>query len=60
MKSSKNFDTLVEMVAQYYDISVAEIKSESRKKQITQARQMLMFLAKKYFSWTYERIGDYF
>ena len=60
VKSSKNFDTLVEMVAQYYDISVAEIKSESRKKQITQARQMLMFLAKKYFSWTYERIGDYF
>lgn len=59
-KSSKNFSTLVEMVAQYYSISVADLKSDSRKKEITQARQMLMFLAKKYFDWTLEKIGDYF
>lgn len=58
--STKNFETLVEMLAEYYDLAVAEIKSESRKKQIAQARQMLMFLAKKYFGRTYERIWDYF
>ena len=59
-KSTKNFDALVAMVAQYYGISVKELKSESRKKEITNARQILMLLAKKYFNWTLERIGDHF
>lgn len=59
-KWTKNFDLLVDMVAQYYGISVQEMKSESRKKEITNARQILMLLAKKYFSRTLERIGDYF
>lgn len=59
-KSSKNFWTLVEMVAEYYSISIAELKSDSRKKEITQARQILMLLAKKYFNRTLEKIWDYF
>lgn len=56
----QNFGQLVEMVAQYYAISVQDLKSESRKKEITLPRQMLMFFAKKYFRWTLEKIGDYF
>lgn len=59
-KSTKNFTTLVEMVAEYYSISIAELKSESRKKEISTARQILMLLAKKYFNRTLEKIGDYF
>ncbi|EKD25533.1 MAG: hypothetical protein ACD_80C00027G0002 [uncultured bacterium (gcode 4)] len=59
-KGTKNFDLLVDMVAQYYGISVQELKSESRKKEITNARQILMLLAKKYFQRTLERIGDHF
>ncbi|HMS91468.1 MAG TPA: chromosomal replication initiator protein DnaA [Candidatus Absconditabacterales bacterium] len=59
-KGTKNFDLLVDMVAQYYGLSVQELKSESRKKEITNARQLLMLLSKKYFQWTLERIGDYF
>lgn len=59
-KSKKNFDMLVDMVAQYYSISVQDLKSESRKKEITNARQILMLLAKKYFQRTLERIGDHF
>ncbi len=59
-KWTKNFDLLVDMVAQYYWLSVQELKSESRKKEITNARQILMLLAKKYFSRTLERIGDHF
>ncbi len=59
-KWTKNFDLLVDMVAQYYGISVQELKSESRKKEITNARQILMLLAKKYFHRTLERIGDHF
>lgn len=59
-KWTKNYDLLVDMVAQYYWLSVQELKSESRKKEITNARQLLMLMAKKYFSWTLERIGDHF
>ena len=59
-KSQKNFDTIVEMVANYYSISVAELKSDSRKKEITTARQILMHIAKKHFRRTLEKIGMYF
>ncbi|MDR0281871.1 MAG: hypothetical protein LBI53_00660 [Candidatus Peribacteria bacterium] len=48
------------MVGNYYGISVAELKSDSRKKEITTARQILMLIAKKYFKRTLERIGEYF
>ncbi len=55
-KSTKSFDTIVEMVANYYSISVAELKSDSRKKEITTARQILMLIAKKHFRRTLEKI----
>lgn len=59
-KSTKNFDTLVEIVAEYYNIAIADLKSDSRKKEITTARQLLMYIAKQHFNWTLEKIGDYF
>ncbi len=59
-KSQKSFDTIVELVANYYSISVAEIKSDSRKKEITTARQILMLIAKKHFRRTLEKIWMYF
>ncbi|MFZ2719074.1 MAG: chromosomal replication initiator protein DnaA [Candidatus Absconditicoccaceae bacterium] len=58
-KNVQNFGKLVEMVAQYYNISVNDIKSDSRRKEITVARQILMIIAKKYFNRTLEKIGDY-
>lgn len=57
---SQNFGQLVEMVASYYSVSVADLKSETRTKEVTVPRQMLMYLAKKHFHWTFEKIGDYF
>ena len=59
-KSTKNFDSLVEIVAEYYNIAIADLKSDSRKKEITTARQLLMYIAKQHFNWTLEKIGDYF
>ena len=59
-KSQRNFDTIVEMIANYYSISVAELKSDSRKKEITTARQILMLIAKKHFKRTLEKIWMYF
>ncbi len=55
-----SFSKLVEFVAKYYDISISDLKSSKRTKEITQARQMLMVIAKNYFQWTLEKIWDYF
>lgn len=59
-KSTQNFGNIVDMVAQYYNISVSDLKSDSRRKEITGSRQVLMLLAKRYFGWTLEKIWDYF
>ncbi|HCY21385.1 TPA: hypothetical protein DIC40_06110 [Patescibacteria group bacterium] len=48
------------MVSSYYSIGVADLKSETRTKEVTVPRQILMYLAKKHFHWTFEKIGDYF
>jgi len=59
-KSTQNFANLVDMVAQYYNISIADLKSDARRKEITEARQLLMVLAKEKFDWTLTKIGEYF
>lgn len=59
-KSDSSFDNIVQMVADYYGLSVAELKSEGRKKEITTARQILMYIAKQHFKRTLEKTSDYF
>lgn len=59
-KSAQNFGKIVEMAAQYYGLSVSDLKSDSRKQEITIARQLLMLIAKKYYGWTLEKVWDYF
>lgn len=59
-RSSGAFGKIVEKAANYYNIAVNDVRGDSRKKEISQCRQMLMFIAKKYFDWTLEKIGDYF
>lgn len=48
------------MVAQYYAIGVSDIKGDGRKKDISNARQILMYLAKKHLGRTLEKIGMFF
>jgi len=55
-----NFTDIVSKVADYYQLTPNDIKSESRKKEVSQARQILMLIAKKEFNRTLERIGTYF
>lgn len=50
----------MEYVAAYYNLSVADLKSDKRSKDISQARQMLMLIAKAKFQRTFEKIGNYF
>jgi len=58
--NEKSFSKLVDFVANYYSISPKDIRGDSRKKEISIPRQMLMYLAKNRFGWTLEKIGDYF
>lgn len=59
-RSLMNFGTIVEYVAAYYSLSIADLKSEKRNREITLARQMLMVIAKSKFDRTFEKIGNYF
>ena len=44
------------MAAEYYGLAVSDLKSDSRKQEITVARQLLMLIAKKYYGWTLEKV----
>lgn len=59
-RSIMNFSSIVEHVAAYYNLSIADLKSDKRSKDISLARQMLMVIAKSKFQRTLEKIGDYF
>lgn len=59
-RSLMNFATIVEYVAAYYNLSIEDLKSERRSKDISLARQMLMVIAKSKFQRTFEKIGNYF
>ena len=62
----QNIDTEVSMdyiqktVAAYYNISLEELKSKSRKRELVTARQVAMYFVKKYTSYSLKSIGHYF
>ena len=56
----ESFSSIVDFVCAYYDIPVNEIKSDSRKKDIAIARQLLMLIARDHFDWTLKKIWDFF
>lgn len=57
---ASSFDTLVELIAQYYDVPLVELKGDKRTKEISLARQCCMRLAKTHYQRTLEKIGSYF
>lgn len=61
-KKSKDdeFLSMVQTIADYYGISVEEMRSDNRKKELVLARSIAMWIAKKSFSWTLEKIGSFF
>jgi chromosomal replication initiator protein len=54
------FTDILNHVSNYYDIPASEIVGESRKKEVSQTRQLMMYIAKKHFHRTLEKIGEYF
>jgi chromosomal replication initiator protein len=53
-------DTIQEVVADYYDITIADLKSKSRKKELVYPRQVAMFFAKELTDLSLKSIGYHF
>lgn len=57
---TQEFDQMVEKIAAYYNLATDEVLWDSRKKEVAVARQMCMYVAKKHFGRTLEKIGGFF
>ena len=53
-------DTIQKMVCDYYDIGYDKLQAKTRKREIVQARQISMFLAKQFTKNSLKTIGDHF
>lgn len=51
-------EEIIECVGSFYKVSSDDILGESRKKEISLARQVVMYIAKNDLDMTYERIGE--
>lgn len=58
--SEVNIDYIQKTVCDYYNISLDDLKSKSRKKEIVIARQVAMFLSKGYTNHSLKSIGYHF
>lgn len=52
-----NFEMIVQEVSAYYDIEADRLFTTSRKREVSDARQMIMYLAKKHAMMTHTAIG---
>ncbi len=53
-------DVIMKSVARYFSISVEDLKSKSRKKEVVNARQVAMYLAKEHTQYSLKAIGYHF
>lgn len=56
-KKQITIEKIQDIVSNYFHIDLNEIQSKSRKREIVQARQVSMFLSKKYTDSSYSHIG---
>ncbi len=56
-KKPINFEMITQSVAEYYNINPDQIFSKSRKREISDARQMVMYMAKKHADMAFTAIG---
>lgn len=56
-KHEINFETITQKVSAYYNIDPDSLFTKNRKREISDARQMIMYLAKKHTSMKFKTIG---
>ena len=57
-KRTINFDTIARQVSAFYNIEPAQLIAKSRKREVSDARQMVMYLAKKHTNMPLKAIGS--
>jgi len=53
-------DVLAEKVAQYFDVTVKDLKSNARNQKVAKARQIALYLCREILKMSYESIGEFF
>lgn len=53
-----SIDEVIEKIANYYEISVDELKKKSRKKNIVHPRQVIMYVLRELFNESFPSIGE--
>ena len=56
-KKQVSVESIQDVVCKYYNLELAVIQTNSRKREIVQARQVTMYLAKKYTDSSFSHIG---
>lgn len=56
-KKQISVESIQDLVCKYYNLELAAIQTNSRKREIVQARQVAMYLAKKYTDASFSHIG---
>ena len=56
-KKQVSVESIQDVVCKYYNLELAAIQTNSRKREIVQARQVTMYLAKKYTDSSFSHIG---
>lgn len=57
-KRTINFEAIAKQVAAYYSIEPSQLVAKSRKREVSDARQMVMYLAKKHTNMPLKAIGS--
>ena len=55
-----DIDFIQKSVSEYMGISIDLIQGKTRKREVVEARQLAMYFAKEYTSYTYKTIGEFF
>jgi len=54
------YESIVTYIASYFWLLVSDLTGSWRQKEISRARQLCMYIAKKHFSWSLQKIWNYF
>ena len=57
-KKMTNYKSIIEKVAEFYDISISDLMNHSRKKELVKPRQISMYLIRNELNSSYPYIGD--
>lgn len=54
------YESIITYIASYFWLLVSDLTGSWRQKEISRARQLCMYIAKKHFSWSLQKIGNFF